>query len=66
MQPRNNPYSGAQGVIFLEGSSAISDKKVEGIAQPAGCSTTARTEVHIPAHLNRVFQRNGIADSSDF
>lgn len=44
MQPRNISHSGAQGVIFLEGSSAISVRRVEGMAQPAGCSTTARAK----------------------
>ena len=44
MQPRNLQHSGAQGVIFLEGSSTTSVKAVEGVVQPAGCSTTARTQ----------------------
>jgi hypothetical protein len=42
MQPRNLHNSGAQGVILLEGSSVTSAKSVEGVAQPAGRSTTAR------------------------
>jgi hypothetical protein len=44
MQPRNTHYSGAQGVILREGSSVISDRRVEEIAQPAGCSTMARAQ----------------------
>src|SRR6266550_2218563 len=44
MQPRNIHSSGAQCVIVLEGSSATSVKEVEGVVQPAGCSTTARTQ----------------------
>lgn len=48
MQPRNPQHSGAQGVTFLEGSSAIFASKVEGIAQPAGCSTTARAQEDRP------------------
>ena len=44
MQPRNFHYSGAQGVINLEGSSATPVEEVEGVAQPAGCSTTARAQ----------------------
>ena len=48
MQPRNNPYSGAQGVIFLEGSSATPDRKVEGVVQSAGWSTTARAQEDRP------------------
>jgi hypothetical protein len=44
MQPRNLHSSGAQGVIVLEGSSATSVEEVEGVVQPAGCSTTARTQ----------------------
>src|SRR6266851_1168659 len=44
MQPRNNHHSGAQGVMLLEGSSATPVEEVEGVAQPAGCSTTARAE----------------------
>jgi hypothetical protein len=43
MQPRNSHYSGAQGVILLEGSSAAR-VAVEWVAQPAGCSTTARAQ----------------------
>jgi hypothetical protein len=43
MQPRNLHYSGAQGVIVLEGSSAAR-VAVEWVAQPAGCSTTARAQ----------------------
>ena len=43
MQPRNLHYSGAQGVILLEGSSAAR-VTVERVAQPAGCSTTARAQ----------------------
>src|SRR5258708_6842658 len=42
MQPRNFHHSGAQGVMLLEGSSATR-VAVEWVAQPAGCSTTART-----------------------
>jgi hypothetical protein len=41
MQPRNYHHSGAQGVMLLEGSSATR-VAVEWVAQPAGCSTTAR------------------------
>jgi hypothetical protein len=43
-QPRNPHHSGAQGVIVLEGSSATSVEAVEGVVQPAGCSTTARAQ----------------------
>src|SRR6266702_5384488 len=43
MQPRNLHHSGAQGVIVLEGSSAAR-VAVECVAQPAGCSTTARAQ----------------------
>jgi hypothetical protein len=43
MQPRNLHHSGAQGVILLEGSSAAR-VAVEWVAQPAGCSTTARAQ----------------------
>jgi hypothetical protein len=43
MQPRNSHHSGAQGVIYLEGSSTAR-AMVEWAAQPAGCSTTARTQ----------------------
>jgi hypothetical protein len=43
MQPRNSHHSGAQGVIHLEGSSTAR-ATVEWAAQPAGFSTTARTE----------------------
>jgi len=43
MQPRNHHLSGAQGVILLEGSSAAR-VAVEWVAQPAGCSTTARAQ----------------------
>lgn len=43
MQPRNFHYPGAQGVVLLEGSSGAR-ATVEWAAQPAGCSTTARTE----------------------
>jgi hypothetical protein len=43
MQPRNFHHSGAQGVMLLEGSSATR-VAVEWVAQPAGCSTTARTQ----------------------
>jgi hypothetical protein len=43
MQPRNIHHSGAQGVMLLEGSSAAR-VMVERVAQPAGCSTTARTQ----------------------
>src|ERR1700676_3275048 len=44
MQPRNLHYSGAQSVILLEGSSATPVEEVEGVVQPAGCTTTARAE----------------------
>lgn len=44
MQPRNLHRPGAQGVIFLEGSSAPPVEEVEGVVQPAGCSTTARAQ----------------------
>jgi hypothetical protein len=44
MQPRNLHYSGAQSVILLEGSSATPVEEVEGVVQPAGCSTTARAQ----------------------
>lgn len=44
MQSRNFSYSGAQGVSWLEGRSATSVKAVEGVAQPAGCSITARAQ----------------------
>jgi hypothetical protein len=43
MQPRNLHYSGAQGVIVLEGSSAAR-VAVEWVAQPAGCSIRARAQ----------------------
>jgi len=43
MQPRNSHHSGAQGVIHLEGSSTAR-ATVEWAAQPAGFSTTARTQ----------------------
>ena len=43
MQPRNFSHSGAQGVISSEGSSAAR-VAVEWVAQPAGCSTTARAQ----------------------
>ena len=43
MQPRKVSYSGAQGVIWLEGSSGIR-VAVERVAQPAGWSTTARAQ----------------------
>ena len=43
MQPRNLLYPGAQGVMMLEGSSAAR-VAVEWVAQPAGCSTTARAQ----------------------
>jgi hypothetical protein len=42
-QPRNYPYPGAQGFIELEGSSAAC-VAVEWVAQPAGCSITARAQ----------------------
>ena len=42
-QPRNSPNSGAQGFIELEGSSATR-VAVEWLAQPAGCSITARAQ----------------------
>ena len=43
MQPRNLHNPGAQGVIKLEGSS-VARVAVEWVAQPAGCSTTARAQ----------------------
>jgi hypothetical protein len=43
MQPRNLSHSGAQGFIELEGSNAAR-VVVERVAQPAGCSTTARAQ----------------------
>lgn len=43
MQPRNYHHSGAQGVMLLEGSSTTR-VAVEWVAQPAGCSTTARAQ----------------------
>ena len=43
MQPRNLSHPGAQGVIELEGSSAAR-VAVEWVAQPAGCSITARAQ----------------------
>src|SRR5258706_350574 len=43
MQPRNLSHSGAQGFIELEGSSAAR-VAVEWVAQPAGCSITARAQ----------------------
>ena len=43
MQSRNHHHSGAQGVIELEGSS-VARVAVEWVAQPAGCSITARTQ----------------------
>jgi hypothetical protein len=43
MQSRNAFYSGAQGVIWLEGSSDIR-VLVERVSQPAGWSTTARAQ----------------------
>ena len=43
MQPRNFSHPGAQGFISLEGSSAAR-VAVEWVAQPAGCSTTARAQ----------------------
>lgn len=48
MQPRNIHNSGAQGVIVLEGSSATPVEEVEGVVQPAGCSTTARAQEDRP------------------
>ena len=48
MQPRNYHYSGAQGVIKLEGSSVTPAKAVEGVSLPAGCSTTARAQEDEP------------------
>lgn len=44
MQSRNLFIPGAQGVMTLEGSSTISVRMVEVMAQPAGCSTTARAQ----------------------
>ena len=43
MQPRNLSHPSAQGVMMLEGSSAAR-VAVEWVAQPAGCSTTARAQ----------------------
>jgi hypothetical protein len=43
MQPRNLHYPGAQGVELPEGSSVIR-VAVEWVAQPAGCSITARAQ----------------------
>ena len=43
MQPRNPHYPGAQDVITSEGSSAAR-VAVEWVAQPAGCSITARAQ----------------------
>lgn len=40
----HNPYPGAQGVMSLEGSSAVRIRAVEWAVQPAGCSTTARAQ----------------------
>jgi hypothetical protein len=48
MQPRNSYQSGAQGVVVLEGSSAVRVKAVEWTAQPAGYSTTARAQEEGP------------------
>lgn len=42
-QPRKSLYTGAQGFIPLEGSSAR-DAKDEERAQPAGCTTMARVQ----------------------
>jgi|tagenome__1003787_1003787.scaffolds.fasta_scaffold19446471_1 hypothetical protein len=47
MQPRNLHCSGAQGVISLEGSS-VACVLVEWVAQPAGCSITARAQEDEP------------------
>ena len=47
MQPRKPHYPGAQGVIELEGSS-VARVMVEWVAQPAGCSTTARAQEDVP------------------
>jgi hypothetical protein len=44
MQSRNHHHSGAQGFMMLEGSSVTSARMVEGVVQPAGCSTTARAQ----------------------
>jgi len=44
MQSRNFQHSGAQDFMSLEGSSAVPAREVEGAEQPAGCSTTARTQ----------------------
>ena len=44
MRSRNVHRSGAQGVVMLEGSSVAPAREVEGAAQPAGCSTMARTQ----------------------
>ena len=46
IQLRKFPYTGAQGLVSPEGSSAVSDG-VEGVeeqAHPAECSTTARIQ----------------------
>lgn len=65
MQPRNLSHSGAQGVIVLEGSSVIPDREVEGMAQPAGCSTMARAQEdgpdtwEAPAVLDRKVRGSG-------
>ena len=48
MQPRNLHHSGAQGVIALEGSSAVRVQEVERAVQPAGCSITARAQEDEP------------------
>lgn len=44
MQPRNHSHSGAQGVMWLEGRSAVCVKTVEWAVQPAGRLTTARAQ----------------------
>ena len=46
-QPRNHSHPGAQGIMVLEGSSAAR-VAVEWVAQPAGCSITARAQEDEP------------------
>lgn len=50
MQPRNSLIPGAQGVIALEGSSVTFATQVKSVAQPAGCSTTARAQEDGPVN----------------
>jgi hypothetical protein len=54
MQPRNLHCSGAQGVMSLEGSSAAR-VAVEWVAQPAGCSITARVQEDEPVIWEALF-----------